>query len=383
MKPKKLKRVPLKEELVALTGDFIKALILQQFLYWSERVTDFDDFILEEKERSPQLELELRRGWIYKSADQLHDELMFGDNLSPRTVKRRIDEIVSSGYLVSRNNPNHKWDRCLQYRPDIIKIQADLQEMGYALESYPLFIPSPPFDTVSNASDAVSNRSVANDQAIPETTPETTPESLKASSADADSQLLFTEKEVEEIVKKIADFNRPVSLLSEGEIKIKAPSLSLPDLEQYLEDEQAERRRTGVIKFLKARTAIFPLLPDTPAAHILFDKLAIEANAKGRRPAQKFPSWACKEKFDIAAINLNGTLEAAINKALENGITAIPKIVNYISSPKWRNNDGPSRSQRQATGQTAGSQSQFAPTPGSGQSPETARRLREAFAPKV
>jgi hypothetical protein len=216
MKPKKLKRVPLKEELAALTGCFIKALILQQFLYWSERVSDFDDFIIEEKERVPELKLELRHGWIYKSTDQLHEELMFGESLSPRTVKRRLDEIVNSGYLVSRNNPEHKWDRCLQYRPDIIKIQIDLQERGYALEGYPLFISSLPFDTVTNASDAVSNqadpvsnRSVANDQAIPETTTETTTETLKASSANA-------------------DYSRPISELTLDEIKDKTKGKNLP-----------------------------------------------------------------------------------------------------------------------------------------------------------
>jgi hypothetical protein len=47
---RKLKRVVIKEELVALTGDIIEAIILNQFLYWSERVEDFDKFIMEEKE---------------------------------------------------------------------------------------------------------------------------------------------------------------------------------------------------------------------------------------------------------------------------------------------------------------------------------------------
>lgn len=393
MKPKKLKRVPLKEELVALTGDFVKALILQQFLYWSERVTDFDDFILEEKERSPGLEIELRNGWIYKSTEQLHDELMLGDNLSSRTVKRRLDEIVEFGYLISRNNPNHKWDRCLQYRPDIHKIQIGLQKLGYSLEGYPLFIPELPplaFDTVSNASDttanqmdAETNRSVADDQAIPETTLETTLESLKTSSANADGQFLLTDEDVEEIEKKIADFSRPISLLSEKEIKeLKLP---LSDWKQYLADEQAERQRKGIIDFLGKKIATGPLLPDTPAAHILFNKLAIEAEAKGRRPAEKFPTLALKKKFDIAATNLNGTLENAINKALEAGITSVPKIVNYISSPKWRDNDGQRTTQtrqRKPASQASGSQSQFAPPAGSGQSAETTRRLHKAFAPK-
>ena len=45
---KKLKRAVIKEELLILTGHFLEALILNQFLYWSERVRDLDVFILEE-----------------------------------------------------------------------------------------------------------------------------------------------------------------------------------------------------------------------------------------------------------------------------------------------------------------------------------------------
>jgi hypothetical protein len=47
--PIKLKRAVIKEEYVALTGSVDKALILNQFVYWSERVRDFDLFVKEEK----------------------------------------------------------------------------------------------------------------------------------------------------------------------------------------------------------------------------------------------------------------------------------------------------------------------------------------------
>ena len=47
MKP--LKRVVIKEELVELTGDFRPALILNQFIYWIEKMYDTDKYILEEK----------------------------------------------------------------------------------------------------------------------------------------------------------------------------------------------------------------------------------------------------------------------------------------------------------------------------------------------
>jgi DNA-binding Lrp family transcriptional regulator len=198
----------------------------------------------------------------------------------------------------------------------------------------------------------------------------------KDSSADADC--LLTNEDVEEIKKKI-DFSASVSLLSLSEIK--TLKLPLSDWKQHLEDEQSERQRKGVIDFLEKKIATGPLLPDTPAAHVLFGKLAIEAEAKGRRPPQRFPSLACKEKFGVAAVNLNGTLEGAINKALESGITSIPKIVNYISSPKWRNNDGQaSGNTKSNTGSTKAQGRGF--QPGNGRSAETQRRLEAAFAPK-
>jgi len=47
---RKLKRIIIKEELVELTGSYIDAVLLNQLLYWSERVKDFDEFIKQEAE---------------------------------------------------------------------------------------------------------------------------------------------------------------------------------------------------------------------------------------------------------------------------------------------------------------------------------------------
>ena len=43
----KLKRVVIKQELVELTGDYRAALILNQFIYWTERMRDTDKYIRE------------------------------------------------------------------------------------------------------------------------------------------------------------------------------------------------------------------------------------------------------------------------------------------------------------------------------------------------
>ena len=79
----RLKRAVIKEEFIAITGGFEKALILNQFLYWSERVSDFDEFIKQENERAVQQgeePRELTNGWIYKRAEDLSSETML--NLS-------------------------------------------------------------------------------------------------------------------------------------------------------------------------------------------------------------------------------------------------------------------------------------------------------------
>ena len=138
MKP--LKRVVIKEELVALTGDFRPAIILNQFIYWIERMKDTDRYILEEKERASKEQLEVSidesNGWIYKTAEELNEELMVG--MSKATIGKYINQLVEAGYLAKTNNPKYKWDKTLQYRVDLVKVQKDLAKLGYALEGYKL-----------------------------------------------------------------------------------------------------------------------------------------------------------------------------------------------------------------------------------------------------
>lgn len=138
---KKLKRSVIKEELVELTGDFKKAVILNQMIFWSERVNDFDEFIEEERNRmeshGEDLTMRLQNGWIYKSAEELSEETMLG--LSPKNMRSHIKELVKNGWLDERTNPHYKWDRTKQYRVNIVKIQRDLYKLGYALENYPLY----------------------------------------------------------------------------------------------------------------------------------------------------------------------------------------------------------------------------------------------------
>lgn len=142
---KKLKRAVIKEELVALTGDYKKAIVLNQMIFWSERVSDFDKFIEEEKKRLETYgsteedmlrseALELTNGWIYKTAEQLSEETMM--NIHKSTMGAILNELVEKGWLSRRRNPKIKMDRTFQYRVNLLKIQKDLLDLGYFLEGY-------------------------------------------------------------------------------------------------------------------------------------------------------------------------------------------------------------------------------------------------------
>ena len=131
----KLKRAVIKEELVELTGDFKKAVILNQLIYWSERVDDFDDFIKEENKRKDrEEEIEKRNGWIFKSSKKLSNETMLG--MAPTTIRKHIKKLSGNGWVNERNNPNYHWDHTKQYRVNINKIRRDLSKLGYTLDNY-------------------------------------------------------------------------------------------------------------------------------------------------------------------------------------------------------------------------------------------------------
>lgn len=169
----KIKKAVLREDLLAITGDFRKAIILKQFIYWSERVSDADKFIEKENEiakNNGEEERELFYGWIYKTADELAEEIMLG--LSASQVRRYVRDLVDMGFVSKRNNPKYKWDRTLQYRVNLVNIAKALKEKGYPLSEYKIELP----DDLSNVHGCtinevhMENQSVSDAYAIPETT---------------------------------------------------------------------------------------------------------------------------------------------------------------------------------------------------------------------
>jgi DNA-binding MarR family transcriptional regulator len=138
--PRSLKVAVLREEFVALTGDAFQAIVLNQFIYWVQKVADFDDFIREEQERNPDCNVSLRHGWIYKKAQELIEETML--QMSENTMRRILKTLIEKGWVEERTNPDNRWNKVLQYRPDLKKIQQDLYCLGYALPGFPLLQPA-------------------------------------------------------------------------------------------------------------------------------------------------------------------------------------------------------------------------------------------------
>jgi hypothetical protein len=133
-----LRRVVIKEEYIALTGDHVSAVLLSQIEYWTMRTHDFDRFLAEERNRAKmegeETGVPFLHGWIYKTAEDLSTETMMG--LSANTIRARLRRMVERGWIGERNNPDHSWDRTKQYRFNAIAVTVSLECLGYHLEGW-------------------------------------------------------------------------------------------------------------------------------------------------------------------------------------------------------------------------------------------------------
>ncbi|MCD8509946.1 MAG: conserved phage C-terminal domain-containing protein [Bacillus sp. (in: Bacteria)] len=130
----KWKRSVIREELVMVTEDYKLAIVLNQLIYWTQHVKDFDAYMAEEKKREGQLDLERRHGWIYKSAEELTEETMM--LVSKKTMRDYLKQLIDLGFLAERGNPTIRWDHTKQYRVNLVELQQALREGGYVLQGY-------------------------------------------------------------------------------------------------------------------------------------------------------------------------------------------------------------------------------------------------------
>lgn len=120
----------LREEFVALTHDPFMAILLNQLVYWSQRVKDGDDFLREESKDSHTSSY----GWFYKSAEELMTEIMTCVSIS--TLRRHLKHLEDKGWISTRTNPLNKWDKTAQYRVNLKKLSIDMKYLGHSLEGY-------------------------------------------------------------------------------------------------------------------------------------------------------------------------------------------------------------------------------------------------------
>lgn len=132
--PTRTRVVVIREEFVALTGNPLIAAVLNQLVYWSGRVSNFDLFLNEEKYPPPKSKAGRRYGWYYKSSQELIDETMLC--VTPATLRKYLNYLEERGWIETRRNPQNKWDNTTQYRVNLRTLIHDLQRRGYPLPRF-------------------------------------------------------------------------------------------------------------------------------------------------------------------------------------------------------------------------------------------------------
>lgn len=172
----------IKKSYVTITGGMGEAVVLNQLVYWSERVKDAAAAKAEDE--SSQKEYSVKNlpgfGWIYKTAQELSSEIMVG---SARTVARRLESLVIKGFILRRHNPKFHFDHTYQYRVNTKLIEKKLAEVcpGSLREDKAKAETDKSDSHIGNASGQVVNESrhsdhlaSQTDRTIPEITSNTT-----------------------------------------------------------------------------------------------------------------------------------------------------------------------------------------------------------------
>ncbi|PTL37783.1 DnaD domain protein [Alkalicoccus saliphilus] len=165
-----MKRVVLKEELAAVTGDYKLAMVLNQMMYWALRTKSASAF----KQEIVQGE-DITYGWIYKSSEELAEEMMM--NVSACSMRTYLKKLVEKGFLAERSNPVQKWDKTKQYRVLWRAVEKAAEDAGFKLEeSWTSWKTSGPDGPSFSPNEKIPASMPENTEAVPETKTEITPE---------------------------------------------------------------------------------------------------------------------------------------------------------------------------------------------------------------
>lgn len=122
----------IRPELVALTGNPMIAVVLNQLLYWTERLPDLTQLIEEESINITQDLNSQQFGWFHKTAEELNEETCLC--ISRFTLRRFLQFLVEEGWISERINPEYKWNKTTQYRVNLMRLQEDLLSLGFIFQ---------------------------------------------------------------------------------------------------------------------------------------------------------------------------------------------------------------------------------------------------------
>lgn len=127
----------LREEWIKLTGDPIRACVLEKMVYWSGKVQDFDLYLKEERSSSLKSESSPQYGWFYKSNEDLIAGCLF--RVTVATFRRYLYFLMDRGWIQRKITPITKWHRTSHYRVNLRKLSSDLQKQGYSFPDFTLY----------------------------------------------------------------------------------------------------------------------------------------------------------------------------------------------------------------------------------------------------
>lgn len=138
----------LRRELVELTKDSNKAIVLDKLISKSEKIENSVEFVQEEINRFQQnrntkadsilhfnLIGEERYGWMHISSSDLIEESLL--SISRATMSRILKDLLDKNWIDKRLNPRYPGDNTPQYRVNLLQLQFDLRSMNNNLSAYP------------------------------------------------------------------------------------------------------------------------------------------------------------------------------------------------------------------------------------------------------
>jgi hypothetical protein len=139
-KERKLKRALIKEELVALTGKWQEAVILQQLLHWTQTINQSDELIRQQVAAFKKMGMDkeaneisslIRDGWFYKNAEELAEELMC---IKKSQVNTYLNSLEEKKFF--KSVPFSPTKRTRYIKVNVRYIRDQLAKLGYPLEDF-------------------------------------------------------------------------------------------------------------------------------------------------------------------------------------------------------------------------------------------------------